>query len=299
MKIEGVFTALVTPFHNGNVDEESFIKLIKAQVADGVSGFVINGTTGESPTLETEEVKRLYQIARDIVGKDFPLILGAGLNSTKKTIQLMQQLESLNPAAWLIVVPYYNKPTQEGIFRHFAAAADSTKIPVLMYNVPGRTIVSMSVETIVRASKHPNIIGIKEASGDLSIIEKAKSQTGEKFIWLSGDDGTTIAFNLKGGHGSISVGSHVVAKEFVRLDKESRKENISSSQQAEVLKSAEKLQELWKWLYIEPNPIPVKWFLYKMGLIRSAEMRLPLVALDEKFHQGVNQCLQNLKIPVK
>lgn len=298
-KIEGVFTALVTPFKDGVIDEESFIKLVRAQIADGVRGFVINGTTGESPTLELDEVKKLYQLARETAGKDFPLIIGAGLNSTKKTIELMKQLESRSPVAWLIVVPYYNKPTQEGLFQHFSAVADSTKIPVILYNVPGRTVTSLSVETIARLSKHKNIIGIKEASGDLSILEKGKTLTGDDFIWLSGDDGTAIAFNLKGGHGSISVGSHVIAKAFVKLDEESRKKNLSSSDQAEILKNAEKLQNLWKWLYIEPNPIPVKYFLYKMGIISSAEMRLPLCPLDPKFHQGVSECLSALQIQIK
>lgn len=298
-KIEGIYTALVTPFNNGNIDEESFVKLVKTQVADGVSGFVINGTTGESPTLEIEEVKKLYKLARVTVGESFPLVLGAGLNNTKKNIELMKQLEDLKPAAWLCVVPYYNKPSQEGLFQHFAALADSTNIPILLYNVPGRTITSLAVETIARLAKHKNIIGIKEASGDLTILEKGKALTDKDFIWLSGDDGTATAFNLKGGDGCISVGSHIVTKEFVQLDIESRKRNLSSVQQAELLKRASLLNDLWKWLYIEPNPVPVKWFLYKMGMIRSAEMRLPLVSLDEKFHQGVLQCLSVLKIQTK
>lgn len=299
MKIEGVLTALVTPFHNGVIDEESFIKLIKSQVTDGVRGFVINGTTGESPTLETEEVKKLYQIARTVVGKEFPLILGAGLNGTKKTIKLMHQLEALSPAAWLMVVPYYNKPTQEGMYQHFSAIADATKIPVILYNVPGRTITSLSVETIARLSKHPNIIGIKEASGDLSILEKGQALTGKDFIWLSGDDPTAVAFNLKGGNGAIAVGSQVIGKEFVELDKLSRQSNLSTADQQAILKRADLLKDLWKWLYVEPNPIPVKWFLHEMGVIHSAEMRLPLCPLDEKFHEGVSQCLHTLKIPTK
>lgn len=292
MKIEGVFTALVTPFYNGEVDEESFVRLVKSQVADGIRGFVINGTTGESPTLELEEVKKLYKLARETAGQSFPLILGVGLNSTKKTIELMKQLESRNPAAWLVVVPYYNKPTQEGLFQHFTAIADATKIPVILYNVPGRTVTSLSVETIARLSTHKNIIGIKEASGDLSILEKGKALTGENFIWLSGDDGTAIAFNLKGGNGSISVGSHVVAKDFVVLDEASRKRNLSVAEQRAILERAELWKDLWTWLYIEPNPIPVKWFLYKMGLIRTPDMRLPLCTLDEKYHEGVLQWLK-------
>ena len=292
MKIEGVFTALITPFHQGEVDEESFVKLVKAQVGDGIRGFVINGTTGESPNLELEEIKNLYRLARETAGQSFPLILGVGLNSTKKTIELMKQLESRNPAAWLVVVPYYNKPTQEGLYQHFMAIADSTKIPVLLYNVPGRTVTSLAVETIGRLAKHKNIIGIKEASGDLTLLEKGKALTGEDFIWLSGDDATAIAFNLKGGSGSISVGSHVIAKDFVALDEKSRKRNLSTTEQQEILKQAEQWKDLWKNLYIEPNPIPVKFFLYKMGLIESPELRLPLCTLAEKFHQGVIQCLK-------
>lgn len=292
MKIEGVLTALVTPFYNGAVDEESFIKLIKSQISDGISGFVINGTTGESPTLELEEVKNLYKLARETAGQNFPLVLGVGLNSTKKTIELMKELESRHPAAWLVVVPYYNKPTQEGLYQHFTHIADSTKIPVILYNVPGRTVTSLSVETIARLAKHPNIIGIKEASGDLTVLEKGQALTGPDFIWLSGDDGTAIAFNLKGGHGSISVGSHVIAKDFVALDKASRDRNLSEEQKQEILAKADLWKNLWKWLYIEPNPIPVKFFLYKMGLIRSPELRLPLCTLDEKYHQEVIKCLK-------
>lgn len=268
--LKTTLTALITPFKNNKIDFESLNKLIQQQVHGGVGGFVINGTTGESPNLEWAEVAEVYQYVRAKVGAHFPLIVGTGSNSTRKTIEMSQKAEALGADALLVVVPYYNKPPQRGLVAHFEAVANAVNKPIILYNVPSRTITALTVDSIKTLSKHKNIIGIKEASGNIEFAKQIISACGPDFLMLSGDDGTYDDFLVAGGHGVISVASHIIPTAFKQLlDK-----NGNDPQYKNYL-------PLINLLFCEANPIPVKMALKQMGLIESAELRLPLCELEE------------------
>jgi 4-hydroxy-tetrahydrodipicolinate synthase len=254
----GVITALVTPFFEGQVDFLSLETLVKDQLRRGVQGFVINGTTGESPTLTKSECEQIFSFIRKKTPSRFPLIVGTGSNSTAKTIEDSKAAEKMGADAVLVVVPYYNKPPQRGLFEHFKAVADEIHIPLILYNVPGRTITSLELETIKKLSEHPNIVGIKEASGNVSFAKQLRAVCGKEFLLLSGDDGTFDAFMEAGGDGVISVASHLIPEVFLQRKATTHVELIDS-------------------LFIEANPIPVKTALALVNLIRSPELRLPLV----------------------
>lgn len=286
-KFEGVITALVTPFKNGAVDYESFRRLLKDQIKQGVSGFVVNGTTGESPTLTVEEVQKLYETTR--AESRLPVIVGTGSNSTAATVAFTKKAAEWNPDGVLVVVPYYNKPPQRGLQKHFEEVAKNSRVPVLLYNVPGRTITSLEPSTVAALSRVPQIAGIKDATGDMNVLAATKKEAAKEFIFLSGDDGSCVDFAAHGGHGVISVSSHVIGGEMAESIRQAR-----AGDRAAVSHYASKYADLMKWLYCEANPIPVKMALKMMGLIESAEMRLPLVALDEKFHKDLQACLKNL-----
>lgn len=288
-KFKGVFSALVTPFENGQVDYASLEKLVDDQISHGINGLVINGTTAESPTLTSTEVKKIFSVVRALVGVDFPLILGTGSNSTAKTIEQTQMASELGADAALVVVPYYNKPPQRGLVQHFKAVAKSAELPIIMYNVPGRTITAMSVETIQELAEIKNILGIKEASGDIEFDKKLKPILPPQFLFLSGDDGTYIDFLKLGGHGIISVMSNIIPKETVQWTQEVFSGAVSSTEQDfKIYKS------LINGMYVEANPIPVKWMLYKKGIIKSPEMRLPLTVLDEKFYASTEKLMKDV-----
>ena len=258
----GVITALITPFYHGKIDEKSLQRLVEDQVNRGVQGFVINGTTAESPTLSEEEVRQIYNIVKKSVPQKFPLIVGTGTNSTENTIRLSKEAERLGADAVLVVVPYYNKPPQLGLFEHFKAVADQINIPVVLYNVPGRTITSLEVETIKKLSEHPNIIGIKEATGNIGFAKQIREACGSEFLLLSGDDGTYDEFMKEGrGDGVISVASHIILEAMLQ-------------------KKASQNINLINALFSEANPIPIKMALYLLGVIRSPELRLPLVTMS-------------------
>lgn len=266
---KGTLTALITPFYKGQVDYDSLASLIDFQSALGVNGFVINGTTAESPTLTLSEVKDIFKFVKSKVASTVPLILGTGSNSTQKTMEMTQVAESLGADAALVVVPYYNKPPQRGLVLHYASVAQSTKLPIFLYNVPGRTVTSLSVDTIAQLSEVENIIGIKEASGNIKFLKEIKQRVKEDFILLSGDDGSYDDFMKEGGHGVISVASHFIkAKDF--------KNNL----------------DLINMLFCEANPIPVKKALQLKEIIKSSECRLPLVDMDPKLS---GQLLQLMK----
>lgn len=262
-KFSGVITALVTPFLKGKVDFDSVEKLVKDQLSRGVQGFVINGTTGESPTVTSEERKQLFQYIKKMIPKKFPLIMGTGSNSTEKTIEESKQAEKIGADAVLVVVPYYNKPPQRGLLEHFTRVADKINIPVILYNVPGRTITTLELETIKKLSEHPNIIGIKEASGNIEFAKQIREACGAEFLLLSGDDGTYDDFVKAGGDGVISVCSHIIPE-------------------AMLTKKATANLSLINALFVEANPIPVKKALHLLGIIQSAELRLPLVELSAR-----------------
>lgn len=261
MKLTGIITALITPFKKGQVDYPSLGRLIDQQLEGGVQGFVVNGTTAESPTLMETEVEKIFQTVKAKTPKNFPIILGTGSNSTAQTVTNTRKAKSLGADAALVVVPYYNKPPQRGLVQHFTEVAKSTELPIILYNVPGRTITAMTLETVQQLSRVPNIVGIKEASGNLDFAKELMSACGPEFIHLSGDDETFEKFFRLGGHGTISVASHIIPKPMVKHE-------------------TEKHLGLVKALFLEANPIPVKYALHLMGVIESPELRSPLVEMD-------------------
>lgn len=281
----GVVTALVTPFKNDKIDWGSFEKLLDFQVKNGVDGFVINGTTAESPNLSLKEVKEIYNFVKPKVqGKT--MIIGAGSNSTYKTIELHQEFKDLKPDAYLDVVPYYNKPTQEGLFQHFDKIASASSAPVILYNVPSRTLTSLGLEVIERLTANANIKGIKEASGDLDFMKAIKQIAPEDWTLMSGDDETGVDFVALGGDGAISVLSHLVPKTMKELFA------LAKTNHMEASKKFAPLLRLAGLIFVEPNPTPVKWALYAKGILNSAECRLPLLALSEKHYASIEEQLK-------
>lgn len=284
-KVKGVITALVTPFKQGQVDITSFERLVKHQLDQGIRGFVVNGTTGESPTLKLDEIKRLFDCARSVSAGQATLIVGTGSNSTSKTIEMSQTIAAWKPDALLTVVPYYNKPPQRGLVAHFTAIANSVDVPIILYNVPSRTVANMESSTVGVLSQHQNIIGIKDATGDMKVLSALTKSVSPGFTLLSGDDGSCVDFAAMGGHGVISVSSHIIGKEMSQA-------LVEPQQSANSYR--EKYAEFMRLLYIEANPIPVKAALHWMGIIDSPELRLPLVELDPKYHKEFQQCLKVL-----
>ncbi len=288
---KGVITALITPFKNGKVDYRSLQRLVEHQIKNGIQGFVINGTTAESPTLSELEVQKIFRFIKKITGERIPLILGAGTNSTASTIVKTKMAAALRADAALIVTPYYNKPPQRGLVAHFetvARAAAKTKI--ILYNVPGRTAVNMTAETMIELSRVKNIVGVKEASGQVGVVPALRAQANKNFIITSGDDLTCIDFMLAGGDGVISVLSHVIPAELTRLASQALKGDESAHLEFE------RYKELTQLLFIESNPIPVKMALYLMGIIDSPELRLPLIALSSHHKIKLKNELKRLNV---
>jgi 4-hydroxy-tetrahydrodipicolinate synthase len=279
-----VMTALITPFRDGEVDFSSLETLVRHQIKNGVQGFVVNGTTAESPTLTVHESELIFKAIRAMVGDNFPLIMGTGSNSTAHTIEASKRAEALGADGVLVVVPYYNKPPQRGLVQHFKAVANAVKIPVVLYNVPGRTITTMTPETIQELSRVQNIVGIKEASGDIAFAKDIVSKVGPEFIMLSGDDGTYVEFLNAGGHGVISVTSHIFPKEMIEWTK-----LMANGKTQEARDGIGKHAKLINHLFVEANPIPVKMALYQMGIIKSPELRLPMVTMAEDLAAKMKQ----------
>lgn len=271
-KFTGIITALITPFKNGQVDYDSLGRLIEWQMSEGVDGFVVHGTTGESPTVTDEERKKIFSFVREKVGNKIPLIVGTGTNSTASTVANAKAAEEWGADAQLVVVPYYNKPPQAGLFEHFSSVSASVNIPTILYNVPSRTVTSLEVATIKKLSQLPRIIGIKEASGNLSFAKEIREACGPEFILLSGDDGTADDFQRQGGHGVISVASHIIAKAMKNLE-------------------TYRYQEIVDLLFIEANPIPLKMALHWMKIIDSPELRLPLVEMSAEGQVKLNAAM--------
>jgi len=283
--LKTTITALVTPFKNNTVDLVSLKKLVQFQIERGVGGFVINGTTGESPTLEWSEVSEIFKQVREWVGPKVPLIIGTGTNSTKTTLDLSQKAARLGADALLVVVPYYNKPPQRGLVSHFQSIADNVMVPLILYNVPSRTITALNLESIVTLSKHKNIIGIKEVSGNIELAKNISENCGRDFLLLSGDDGTYPEFLEAGGHGVISVASHIIPDVFAEL--------LKNKSQDKNFKSYLRLINL---LFAEANPIPVKKALQLMGIIESASLRLPLCELEEHLTRDLALELEKMEL---
>ena len=279
---QGSLVALVTPFDGNNrVDYTSLKRLVDFHVEKGSAGLVIAGTTGESPTLERSEHIELIGRSIEIADGRIPIVAGTGSNSTSQSVDLTLAVTDPGLAAYMAVVPYYNKPTQEGIFRHYSAIADAAEKPVLMYNVPGRTVADMLPETVGRLAKHGNIFGLKEATGDIDRLKQIQAVVDETFMLYSGDDFTLRPFIEQGGHGVVTVSGNVVPRQVATLCKLARD---GKAIEAKALDDA--LQPLNKALFSESNPIPVKWAVSKMGLM-APHIRLPLTPFSEQYHEAM------------
>jgi 4-hydroxy-tetrahydrodipicolinate synthase len=283
----GSLVALVTPFDGNNrVDYASLKRLIDFHVEQGSSGLVIAGTSGESPTLKRSEHIELIGRALEIARGRIPIVAGTGSNSTFQSIELSKAVADPRLAAYMIVVPYYNKPTQEGIYQHYTAIADGIDKPLLMYNVPGRTVADMLPETVARLAKHENIFGLKEATGDLERLRQIQELVDEDFMLYSGDDFTLCPFIQQGGHGVVTVSGNVAPAQVARLCR------LASEGKAEEAKALDdSLQPLNKALFVESNPIPVKWAVSQMGLIEP-NVRLPLTPYSEQYHEDMRSAMR-------
>lgn len=279
---QGSLVALVTPFDGNNrVDYTSLKRLVDFHVEQGSAGLVIAGTTGESPTLERSEHIELIGRSIEIASGRIPIVAGTGSNSTSQSVDLTIAVADPRLAAYMVVVPYYNKPTQEGIFRHYSAIADAAEKPVLMYNVPGRTVADMLPETVGRLAKHGNIFGLKEATGDIDRLKQIQAVVDETFMLYSGDDFTLRPFIEQGGHGVVTVSGNVVPRQVATLCKLAREGKATEARALD-----DTLQPLNKALFSESNPIPVKWAVSKMGLM-APHIRLPLTPFSEQYHAAM------------
>ena len=283
---KGVFTALLTPFKNGELDEVSFRSFIDFQIESGIHGLVPVGTTGESPTVSHDEHKLAVEICIDQANKKVPVIAGTGSNNTAEAIELTNHACEKGADAALVVTPYYNKPNQEGLYAHYKAIAENSDIPIVIYNIPGRSIVDMNLETMNKLFQIKNIIGVKDATSDISRVFKYKSIIGDSFNQLSGEDATTLAYMTYGGHGSISVASNIAPKlcsDFMNL--------CLAGKFDEASKINDKLMKLHECLFLEPSPGPVKYAAEKLGLM-SSELRLPLVEISKNTKDRVNEAMK-------
>jgi len=284
--IKGSIVAIVTPMHpDGSLDIPCLRKLIDWHVAEGTDAIVIVGTTGESPTVSVEEHCELIKVAVEHTNKRIPIIAGTGGNSTSEAIELTEYARKIGADASLQVVPYYNRPTQEGMYQHFRKIAEAVDLPVILYNVPGRTVADISNETILRLSQIPSIIGVKDATGNIGRGCDLIRRVSSSFSVYSGDDPTAMALMFCGAKGNISVVANVAPRSMHLMCEAAMNNDIPRARQLNDM-----LFPLAQKLFVEPNPVPVKWAMHEMGLI-SAGMRLPLVPLAESFHDDVRKAL--------
>ncbi|MDO4430789.1 MAG: 4-hydroxy-tetrahydrodipicolinate synthase [Lonepinella koalarum] len=288
----GSIVALITPMDShGEVDYDDLKKLVDFHVEAGTNAIVSVGTTGESATLSIDENVKVIQKTVEFANGRIPVIAGAGSNSTSEAITMTKLLHNSGVAGCLSVVPYYNKPTQEGMYQHFKAIAESTDLPQILYNVPGRTGSDMKPETIGRLAKIKNIVGVKEATGDLSRVKLIKELAGEDFIFLSGDDATGIESVSLGGQGSISVTNNLAAADMAKMYQLALAGKFDEANEIN-----QRLMPLHRDLFIEGNPIPVKWAAYKLGLIKEPVLRLPLTVLSENGQSVILAALKAAKL---
>ena len=295
MSIKGSITALVTPMHeNGDLDYDSLEKLINFQIDSGISGLVAVGTTGESATIDFSDHIKLIKFFVESADGRVKIIAGTGANSTEEALLLTKAAKDSGADAALLVSPYYNKPPQEGIYRHHMKIADEVNLPQILYNVPSRTASFIEPETVLKLSLHENIIGIKDATGDMQnhkkVLDLCKKEIDrDKFFLYSGDDFTSLEFLKLGGHGTISVTSNVVPNLVANIC------NLINSNYQEAKRLDDSLQNLNKNLFCESNPIPVKWALHQMGMIKTG-IRLPLVELNQSFRISLKESLNELNL---
>jgi 4-hydroxy-tetrahydrodipicolinate synthase len=281
----GSFTALVTPFKNGSLDEKAFRELVDWQITEGTNGLVPVGTTGESPTLSHDEHKRVVEWCIEEAAGRVPVIAGAGSNSTAEAIELARHAEEAGADAVLVVTPYYNKPTQEGLYQHFKAINDAIDIPIIMYNIPGRSIVDIGVDTMKRLYELKNITGVKDATANMSRVSQQRAAMGEGFNQLSGEDITALGFNAHGGHGCISVTSNVAPRLCFEFQAACQRGDYAAA-----LKYQDKLAPLHQNLFVETSPSPVKYALSLLGKCADT-VRLPMVPLAEKSKALVREAM--------
>jgi 4-hydroxy-tetrahydrodipicolinate synthase len=282
---KGSFTALVTPFSNGALDEKAFRGLVDWQIAEGTSGLVPVGTTGESPTLSHDEHGQIVQWCIEQAKGRVPVIAGAGSNSTKEAIELARHAQESGADAVLVVTPYYNKPTQEGMYQHFKAINDAIGIPILIYNIPPRSVIDMSVDTMKRLYELKNIAGVKDATANMARVSQQRAAIGEDFNQLSGEDITALGFNAHGGHGCISVTSNVAPRLCSEFQAACQKGDYATA-----LKLQDKLAPLHINLFVETSPAPIK---YAMSLLGKCDntVRLPMVPASEKAQAAVREAM--------
>jgi 4-hydroxy-tetrahydrodipicolinate synthase len=282
---KGSITALITPFKNGLVDEEALRRLVEWQISEGTHGLVPTGTTGESPTLNFDEHKRVIEITVETARGRVPVIAGTGSNATDEAIDLSTYAEKIGADGILIVNPYYNKPTQEGLYLHFKAINDKVGIPIVIYNIPGRTNVDMSVATMARIFELKNVVGVKDATANLARVSQQRAAMGPEFIQLSGEDATALGFMAHGGHGCISVTANVAPRLCAEFQAACLKGDYAGA-----LKHHDKLMPLHTALFIETNPAPAKYALSLLGKC-SETVRLPMVPLAEKTRVAVREAM--------
>ena len=288
---KGSIVALITPFKNDRLDQSNYIKLINYHLENGTHGLFPGGTTGESPTLSHEEHKKIINLSVKECRDKIPVIAGTGSNSTSEAVELSKFADKAGADGLLIVTPYYNKPTQEGLYQHYKKINDNVDIPIIIYNIPSRSVIDMSVETMARLYELKNIVGVKDATGDLDRAEQQHKKMGDEFIMLTGEDGNTLDFNKKGGRGCISVTANVAAKLCSDMQNASLEKN-----NAELQKKADEIHKLLgplnKSLFLESNPSPVK---YAASLLKlsTEDVRLPLVNITEPTKSAVKQALSH------
>ncbi len=283
----GSFTALLTPFKNGKVDEAAYAKFVEWQIAEGTHGLVPVGTTGESPTVSHDEHKRVVEICIEVAAGRVPVIAGAGSNSTDEAIDLARHAKRAKANGILVVCPYYNRPTQEGMYLHFKSIAETVDIPLIVYNVPGRTVTDISVETLVRLAKCKNIVGIKDATANLTRASRQRQALGDTFVMLSGEDATSLGFNAHGGQGAISVTSNVAPKLCSEFQTLCLKGDYKGA-----LAIQDRLMPLHDALFVETNPGPVKYAASRLGLCEDY-CRLPLAPVSEGAKKQVDAALRH------
>ncbi len=285
----GAFTAIVTPFRDGKVDEQGFIDLIEYQIDQGIHGLVPCGTTGESATLGFDEHKRVVELAVETVNGRVPVIAGTGANNTLEAIEFTESAKDSGADAVLSVAPYYNKPNQQGIYEHFKAIAEAVDIPMVLYNVPGRTVVHILPDTVARLAEIDNIIGIKEACGSLEQVSDVIRKCPDDFIILSGDDFTSMPTVFVGGHGVISVASNIYPKGMADLMTAALEGDIKRAQELHY-----QLFPLMKLMFKNPSPAPAKMGLELMGKIKDGSPRLPITRTDEETTQLLKETMASL-----
>ena len=290
---KGSNVALITPFKNNQLDVDCYIKLIHFHLKNGTNGLVPAGTTGESPTLTHKEHEQVIELCIKEANGKIPVIAGTGSNSTEEAISLTKHAEKAGADGALVVTPYYNKPTQEGLYHHYKAINDNTSLPIIIYNIPSRCVIDMSVETMAKLFELKNIVGVKDATGDPNRIDQTIKKLGPEFIQLTGEDGFAFEFNKRGGVGIISVTANVAPKLCSDFQKFSKSKSDNEIKEAERIDQM--LQPLHKSLFIESNPAPVKYAAKLLGLCDD-EIRLPLVKIKEKTQEEIKKSLQLAKL---